>query len=457
MTPNPRRPTWWPLQLLCLVCLWATPVPRAAAECGQITNWSQADFAAALFPTVIAINAPGTLPGNPPGTGLATSIAAVPQPAGARTLANNTSITIYSLATAANAAAYYAYRRAQTVLPTVHEQAGQVFAVTGTLRQGSLTDLYLTALYGSTVVLVAGYADASQPMASGGAVSLYLGLLGQAKTLVDSKCGQANRAPTIALAPDPAAAPAFQEVMTSDHEFEIRIDDPDGIGDIDPASLRVWVAGIDKTRHFLETVAAHPSRLRQLGTATGVTYFLRPDSQRLMTDFNYFNIQWNGKWPVSLGICDRQGACARADYTIYFGPYFATTPATFLGQPGGACAGANNQLPIAYILGNSGYDSPYADLYIGLQRVGDGALWTYGRIDIGANAWHSPEIVRVWSWPNALSGARIVSPQEAVLTMLPGPTSPSVLAGEYRFLTTAAEPDAIDLLLVTRPAVICGR
>jgi len=457
MPPNSRRPTWWPLQLLCLVLLWAAPVPRAAAECGQITTWSQADFAAALFPTVIAINAPGTLPGNPSGTGPATSIAAVPQPAGVRTLANNTSITIYSLASAANAAAYYAYRRAQTVLPAVHEQAGEVFAVTGTLRQGSLTDLYLTARYGSTVILVAGYADASQTMASGSAVSLYLGLLGQAQALVDSKCGQANRAPTISLAPDPAAAPAFQEVMTSGHEFEIRVDDPDGIGDIDPASLRVWVAGIDKTRHFLETVAAHPSRLRQVGTATGVTFFLRPDPQRLMTDLNYFNIQWNGKWPVSLGICDRQGACARADYTIYFGPYFAITPATFLGQPGGACVGAGNQLPIVYILGNSGYGSQFVDLYIGLQRSSDGALWTYGRIDIGANAWHSPEIVWVWNWPDAPSGVRIVSPREAVLTMQAGPTSPSVAAGEYGFLTVAVEPDATDLLLVARTAVICGR
>jgi hypothetical protein len=291
-------------------------------------------------------------------------------------------------------------------------------------------------------------------------VSLYLNFLGQVQGLVDSKCGaqpQPNRPPTISLAPDPAAAPAFQELMTLGHEFEIRIDDPDGVDDLDLGSVHVWVAGIDKTRHFLETVDAHPSRLRLVESATGRTYYFRPDPQRLMTDFNYFNIQWNGKWPVSLGICDRHGACARADHTIYFGPYLAATAATFLGQQGGACVGGDGNIRVSYILGNNGYDSRDVGIYVGLQRPGDGAFWTYGRDDTPDNVWNWNALVTIWIWPNAWSGVRINPVDDAVLTLKNNPIDPAIPAGTYQFVTAAVEPYATDMLLVSRTAVICAR
>ncbi|MBI5255187.1 MAG: hypothetical protein HY855_01705 [Burkholderiales bacterium] len=448
----------WALLLPWLACLCMAPAALHAAECGQITTWQASDFAAALYPSVITVNSPGAPPGGPPGGGLATTIAATPQPSGARTLANNTAITVYSFTSAANASAYYAHRRAHIVLPPVHEQAGQVAIVSSTLRQGSVTDLYLDALHRSSVILVAGYADSSQPMASGSAVSLYLSLLAQAQALVDAKCGPVtpvNRPPTIALSPDPAAAPAFQELMTQGHEFALQVNDPDGIGDIDLGSFHVWVAGVDKTRHFLETVARHPSRQRQVSTATGATYYLRPDPQFLMTEFNYFNIQWNGKWPVAFGICDRQGACARADYTIYFGPYFALTPATWLGQAGGGCVGTNKEIRVSYILGNNGHDSQHVGIYLGLLRASDDALWTYGRDD-SPNQWHWKALVPAWNWPNALSGVRISPPGEVALTLDTKPAYRPIAAGSYELLATAAEPSATDMLLVSRPAVICA-
>ena len=436
--------------------LWLAALPVWAVECAQITNWSQADFNAAVYPTVIAVNGPSTVSWDQSTAGRATYIVAVPQPAGARTLSNNTSITIYSFASAADAAAYYAWRGARTGLPSVYEQPGQVSITTTSLNQGSVSDLYLDALYRSTVILVAGYADASQPMASSSAVSLYLNFLSQAKALVDTKCGvesQPNRPPTISLAPDPEAAPAFQELMTRGHEFEISIDDPDGFGDLDLGTFKVWVAGVDKSRHFLEIVAAHPSRVRYIESATGRTFYLRPDPRFLMTDFNYFNIQWNGRWPVSFGICDRQGACARADYTIYFGPYFTPTESTFLGQVGGACVGGDGSIRVSYIVGNNGYGSRDVVLYAGLQRPGDGAYWTYGR---GETAfWHYLALVPAGNWPDAGSGAWLTTALDAVLTLDTKPADLVIPAGTYQFIMAAAEPDATDLLLVSRTAVIC--
>ncbi len=432
----------------------------AFAQCAPITNWSQDDFNSVLYPTVVAVNTPGELPQGPQAGGPATYIVAVPRPEGVRTLANNSSITIYSFASAADAAVYYGYRRRSTVLPVVYDAAGATAIVSSTLRQGALSDLYLDALHASTVILVAGYADSTQTMASAAAVNLYLNFLGQAKALVDAKCNtptpQPNRAPTVALAPDPAAVPAFQEGMTRGLEFEIRIDDPDGLQDLDPGSFRMWVAGVDKTRHFLETVAMHPSRLRQVNSATGTTYYIRHDPHALMSGANYFNIQWNGTWPVSLGICDRGGACARADYAIYFGPYFATTEATWLGQAGGGCVGGQNEIRFSFILGNNGYESIDTEIYVGLLRPSDAAYWTYGR-DNGPNQWHAMTVVLLWQWPSAPSGVRISPPDEVVFTMLTDPPSKAISAGEYLFLTGARTASATDLLMVPRSAHICTR
>ena len=45
------------------------------------------------------------------------------------------------------------------------------------------------------------------------------------------------------------------------------------------------------------------------------------DRYRLMTDHNFFNIPWNGEWPVDLKLCDRKGACTTSSYKLNFGPY----------------------------------------------------------------------------------------------------------------------------------------
>jgi len=204
--------------------------------------------------------------------------------------------------------------------------------------------------------------------------------LNHAKALIDSKCGDiaSNTAPQISILPDPQAETfAFQKNIVDGTGFTIFIEDADGIDDIELNTLKISIAGIDKTAHFLATARAMADRIEVQTTDTTMAIFIRPDPTLFMSDHNIFNIQWNGEWPVSLEICDNSAECHTAAYSIYFGPFLTvdevvdpncvqTTSESFY----------RNLTLNGFVIGNCGFMSAAADIYLGIQNSG-GILWTY--------------------------------------------------------------------------------
>ena len=77
-------------------------------------------------------------------------------------------------------------------------------------------------------------------------------VLNQARALIDSKCGGgANEAPQISLLPNPELESLdFQKNIVEGTGFTLFIEDPDGRSDLDLGTLKVMIAGVDKTANF---------------------------------------------------------------------------------------------------------------------------------------------------------------------------------------------------------------
>ena len=465
----------------------ANAVSALDNSCMQITGWSKQDTAFFPVPRVTReehYNTPGRfyfpLDGTQEKQMLVTyfSFSAGPSLTKDRLFANSVGVSVSSFASRTDAAAMF--DREIDLFNQINPVRWNYRVLFTGLEQLSYYDeqpgdklITLLRLHGNSIIQITlRSASASEDTTTVGAQELDK-RAAQAVALVDSKCIapiQPNRPPTISLSPDPAAVPAFQELMTLGNEFEIRIDDADGVGDVDLSTFQVWVAGVDKTRHFLETAAKRPSRLRQVGNTTGTSYFFRPDPRALMvapkplingptlpaetTDTNYFNIQWNGNWPVSIGICDRHGACARANYTIYFGPYLATR-ATFLGNASGTCVGVDKKIQFWYVFGNSGYDSDNTDIYFGLLRVRDGAFWTIAPGQDVQYRWRWNEIKPALTWRGLESGFRATPLDQLALDLETDPASKPFTTDEYRLVMLPLDPNSTDNFVTSAPAFLC--
>lgn len=131
-----------------------------------------------------------------------------------------------------------------------------------------------------------------------------------ARDLVDAKCGTKplNSAPSIYLHSDNNQS---LQARMAGGKITVTAYDPDGNADLDWNTFRLYVAGVDKTIPAVavwnaltaEKMTSHiPSPLNNTETLE-----LRVDPKKLMTEHNFFNIAWNGTWPVQLKVCDRKG------------------------------------------------------------------------------------------------------------------------------------------------------
>lgn len=205
-----------------------------------------------------------------------------------------------------------------------------------------------------------------------------------ARALVDGKCGTTptNAVPVIGLSPPRDAgeplSEAFQHVMAAGSIwFSVR--DDDGLAEIDWNTFRLSVAGIDKTEHALQVLArlGAEGRVTAANSSDGrsVTYQLRLDPQRLMSDHNLFNIVWNGNWRIGMRICDRRGACGSSEDTLAFGPYLLVT--SWIDMRCYGTAGAT-VFEVDAHWGNNGHQA-LTNFYIALGRPeSDWQTWTSG-------------------------------------------------------------------------------
>jgi len=153
--------------------------------------------------------------------------------------------------------------------------------------------------------------------------------LGRAYDLIDARCGGSGNiyAPSIYIEGDFGLShqAGFQRRLAAG-KLVIVATDQNGRSDLDWSTFRLFVAGIDKTGHALQTVQRLASAGRVTYSAPDDTpylesYELHLDPSQLTGGHNFFNIAFNGEWPVQLRICDRTGLCGQTDYKLYFGPF----------------------------------------------------------------------------------------------------------------------------------------
>jgi len=185
-----------------------------------------------------------------------------------------------------------------------------------------------------------------------------------------------NKAPTVNMSPVPGSSLEWQKNIFDGQGFSIIVEDPDGMADIDWNSLKVSIAGVDKTQHFM-TVAGVLVDEGRLSSSQGVdfqTFVFRPDPSKFSDSHNLFNLQWNGDWPINIQICDKGGLCASADYSIYIGPFLTVESVQDL-----RCSGVPQKDPIKLSgikLQNIGF-TVAGKIYAALQASGTNSFWTY--------------------------------------------------------------------------------
>lgn len=188
-----------------------------------------------------------------------------------------------------------------------------------------------------------------------------------------------NRPPQLSLLPAPDASFAFQQAILEQRGFALYAEDPDGAADLDWASFKLYLAGVDKTAHFLAVTGQlwAQGRVETRPTETALSLMFRPDPAQIMDAHNLFNIAWNGDWPLRLELCDRSGACASVDYLLYFGPFLSFDHADDLRCTLPATPVYEALLGQGYVLGNLGYPAAYSLAYLALQTGDATQLWFY--------------------------------------------------------------------------------
>ena len=402
-------------------CLLVGAAQALAADCAQITTWSNADqsfFPAERIGRIERNNTPGFFYFDVdnvqdklhPATYF--TLRASPSLTRDQRFTNAFSVTIMSFASAADATAVY-----QADLNSFYRinpvRWGFSTLVTG---PGLLAyyasvpgdqDIWLMQLYGNTVIRLALQSSSDAESVDGAGATELSKRLQRARDLVDAKCGtKPNSPPSVTLVAtrgDETFQESFQRAMAQGR-ISIMGSDPDGREDIDWSTFTVHVAGIDKTLHALEvvrkliaanrfttaTAAEHPER---------VTFELRLDPRQLMGEHNLFNIAWNGHWPIRLRVCDRQGACGSSDFDLYFGPFVQIQDVSDL-----RCLNLAQGLTGAVIWGNNGY-AARANFYVLLGReLSSWATWTSGYLSLSMGLPPADTLV----WLDASFGRRPV-------------------------------------------------
>lgn len=362
---------------LCVLSLCVAMTPSLAAECAQITRWSNQD--ASYFPVerttrIDHSNTPGRfyfdLDSVQEKSLLVTyfMLSASPPKTVDQRFANAVYVSVMSFRSQADANAMFQrevanfnninpYRWGYKVLGVAEGQ--QMIYYNDT--PGAQEIRYLAPRHNSIIQITLKSASSTEDMLTLG-VARIVDRIGQAHALVDHKCNF-NNPPSITLFDAAPGLPpsAFQSAMANG-ELVFGFVDPDGSSDIDWSTFRVFVAGVDKTGHALTVL----NRLAQRGRVdyteyapNQVVYRLRLDRYMLMGDHNFFNIEWNGEWPVDLKICDRKGSCSTSSYKLNFGPYLYVSSFEDL-----RCSslGVDQRMRLRVSFGNNGLSAP-ANIY----------------------------------------------------------------------------------------------
>ncbi len=431
--------------LRCVVCcgLLAVWFPVQADECGRITTWNSND--ASFFTSQEASvygfeNTPFPIPNL--GGAMVTYIAV--------SLSGGPSIRVWSHENAASAQNslenYWALNPWRGDNSHYYDEYYLIYKLDA---NGMVKTLDLIANYRGNLIEILTYFFGERSLS--GELPIYALWFSQVKALIDSKCGTAGNPPTIALIPSPAQGLAFQISILENRVFRIKATDPDGREDLDWATFKVFIAGVDKTGHFISVLTSLPRAIGEESDETSKTFVIGVNPERFMAEENLFNIQWNGHWPVALEICDKSGNCGRSDYSIYFGPFLH--PAG--GNPGSvqtfSCEAFRFEIG-DLVAGNLGYDCTESDIYFGLTRQdsqGFLATWTH------PNAW-----VQNWIGPRSSN----FSLQTGIFYRLTGFTYPQAWRvddwsdGQFAFLESETlyylhalilDPEATDLYLST--------
>lgn len=363
---------------LCGLALCFAMAQAGAAECAQITTWSGQDVS--YFPVTRTTriernNTPGRfyfdLDNVQEKSLLVTYflMSASPVKTVDQRFADTVGVTVMSFASQAEALGMFQrevtnfnninpYRWGYKVLGAAEGQ--QMIYYDDTLGEQEIH--YLAPWHNTIIQITLKSASTSEDMLTLGVARMADRIL-QAHALVDNKC-HINNLPSIVLVNASPGTPSseFQAVM-AEGEILFRAQDRDGVNDIDWSTFRMFVAGIDKTAHALTVL----DRLSQLGRVEYIetppneaVYRLRLNRYVLMTDHNFFNIPWNGEWPVDLRICDRKGACTTSSYKLNFGPYVHVSSFEDL-----RCTsnGTDKRMRLKVNFGNNGH-SAQANIYL---------------------------------------------------------------------------------------------
>ena len=312
----------------------------AAADCSQITGWSNQD--ATFFPVervtrIDRSNAPGRfyfkMDSEQEKTLLVTYFTLRAGPKSGLTkdqlFSNSVSVGLYSFGSAADANGMF-NREVDTFNVINPNYWGYSVGPTGTGvlsyysdRPGNKEFNYFAVHQNTIISIQLRSASETEDLHSVGVAEM-VKRAQRARDLVDAKCGTKplNSAPSIYLHSDNNQS---LQARMAGGKITVTAYDPDGNADLDWNTFRLYVAGVDKTIPAVavwnaltaEKMTSHiPSPLNNTETLE-----LRVDPKKLMTEHNFFNIAWNGTWPVQLKVCDRKGACGEQSYDLYFGPF----------------------------------------------------------------------------------------------------------------------------------------
>lgn len=394
---------------LIVLALALSIASAGAAECPQITTWSNQN--ASYFPVertsrIESNNTPGRfyfdLDNVQEKSLLVTyfHLAGSPVKTADQRFANAVGVTLMSFRSQADALAIFAREVANfnrinpvrwdyKVLGAAEGQ--QMIYYNDTPGQQEIN--YLAPRHNTIIQITLKSASQSEDMLTTGVARMTDRIL-QARALVDNKCN-INNPPSITLVNAGKDAPSgeFQSAMANG-ELVFMAEDGDGAKDIDWNTFRVFVAGIDKTAHALTVV----NRLAQAARVeydeyppNRAVYRLRPDRYKLMGDHNFFNIPWNGEWPVDLRICDRKGSCTTSSYKLNFGPYVYVSRFEDL-----RCSsnGADQRMRINVSFGNNGV-STQANVYL---VIGPSKAWQTWSGDYWSLSLIEPISLNVLQW-----------------------------------------------------------
>jgi len=375
------------LKVVCLglgvLIVSVTAMNAAAADCPQITGWSNQD--ASFFPVVRATridrsNTPGrfyfTMSGEQEKNQLVTYFTLLAGPTSGltkdRLFSNSVSVSLFSFSSDAQANGMFD-REVNTFDLINPSYWGYSVLLTGSGvlsyysdRPGDKEINYFAVHQNTIISIQLRSASLTEDLQSIGVVEM-ANRAQRARDLVDAKCGTkpVNSVPSISLGSD--SNQSLQARMASG-KITVTAFDPDGGADLDWNTFRLYVSGVDKTAHALQMVnkLAAENRISYIASLTDnrVTYELLVDPKRLMTDHNFFNIAWNGTWPVQLKICDRKGACGQQSYDLYFGPFLDLTG--FFDNRCLGLTGPDADFRFAATWGNNGY-AAVSNFYVGLS------------------------------------------------------------------------------------------